>query len=124
MFQAPEPVTGCQETEERDAKMRKTGLEAEGVMEEDLQGMGGKTQTLVLKALLHQGFMIREIHAAIMSVFLGDMSMALLTSMRSTGRWYSQQVQGNKGHALGPPLPHVVITLLKYAVKTAGPTEH
>ena len=29
-------------------------------------------------------------------------------------------MQGNSGHGLGPPLPHVAVTLLKFAVKKAA----
>ena len=79
-----------------------------------MQELDGSTLTLIVKALLHQGFMLREVFAAIMMVFLGSINDPILNGAKATGRWYSQQVSGNKGHGLGSPLPHVIITILKF----------
>ena len=88
-------------------------------VDRDLKELDSNTMVIMLKLLLQQGFSMREVQSGIMNVFLSNIENALITSLKSTGQWYSQKVQGNAGHGLGPPLPHVALTLIKFCVQKA-----
>ena len=78
----------------------------------------GDFMTVLIKFCLQQGFFLRELQAALLTVFVGTVHNPIMASMKQTGRWYAEQVSGKKGvHSLGAPLPHVAITVVKWMVK-------
>ena len=119
---APEPVTQAPRASPR---AEATGLEVDAAMaEEDLQELNGSILAMVIKTLLSQGFALRELQSAVLTVHLGPLTNGLFTSMKATGLWYSKQVSGKKGqHNLGPPLPHILVTMMRWVVQVGGETK-
>ena len=83
----------------------------------DLVVRGGWLKTLVDRTLLGHGYLHLEIYAEVRISWKGVPSTPTLTAMRSTGQWYAQKATGDNGLGLGAPLPHIVITMLKFIVE-------
>ena len=102
-----------------EADLFKAVTVTEGMEEDDLMELDKGSTVVLLKFMLQMGYSMREVQSGIMNVFLGNAENPLLNALRNTGQWYSQQVNGKPGHGLGPPLPHVFVTMLKYCAKKA-----
>ena len=83
----------------------------------DLVVRGCLLKTLVDRDLLGHGYLHLGIYAKVRISWKGGPSMPTLTAMRSTGQWYAQKATGDNGLGLGAPLPHIVITMLKFIVE-------
>eukprot|EP00929_Paragymnodinium_shiwhaense_P036459 TRINITY_DN19538_c0_g1_i1.p4 TRINITY_DN19538_c0_g1~~TRINITY_DN19538_c0_g1_i1.p4 ORF type:complete len:229 (-),score=67.90 TRINITY_DN19538_c0_g1_i1:335-1021(-) len=77
-------------------------------------------QRVVAEMLLKDAQDLRQINNVLYRVFEVKNDALFLSAIKETGLEYTKNTRGKRGHSFGPPWWHTWVTLIKYAVDSAG----